>query len=323
MMTSLPDDRSEILARIDLVATAEHLGLGTHHHNQWRCPDPTHAQTGATPPASITAHGPDGYGVWHCHGCGAGGSVLDMLALAKGLSVAEAFAVARQLAGMPEMAPRPPADLAAITTPAHDPDDDRVDDPEALAGYLAGRGWSPEVAERYGLHAVRGRWGYTRIRHPYRSGGHVQWWQDRSIHEADTGPKWHSPRGMSRVAYALDLARVPERPDPVWIVEGPADAITLAHVLPGDAAIVGLPGTSGVGKWAHLWAGRPTIVATDADPAGDACAHEIQTAHGRGYVRLRPPTGLDLTDWRATRPSWEAWSLTLGVALDSTEEVAP
>lgn len=322
MTISLHDDRAEILGRIDLMATAEHLGLGAGHRNQWRCPDPTHAQTGATPPASITAHGPDGYGVWHCHGCGAGGSVLDMLALAKGLSVAEAFAVARQLAGMPEMAPAPRPTLADLTVSAHDPEADRVDDPEALAAYITSRGWSEEVAARYGLHPVRGRWGYTRIRHPYRSGGGDVWRQDRAIYEADAGPKWHSPRGLSRVAYALDVERVAELPDPVWICEGGADVITLAHVLPHDAAIIGLPGASGVAKWAHLWAGRPVIIATDADPAGDACADEIRATHVGQYVRLRPPTGLDLTDWRSTRPSWDAWSLALGGALAAAEEVA-
>lgn len=322
MTISLHDDRAEILGRIDLMATAEHLGLGTAGRKHWRCPNPNHAQSGATPPVSITPHGRDGHGVWFCHGCGAGGSVLDLLALARGLSVAEAFAVARQLADMPAMAPRPPADLATITTPAHDPDADRVDDPEALAAYITSRGWSPEVAERYGLHTVRGKWGHVRIRHPYRTGTHVAWWQDRAVSAEDTGPKWHSPRGMARVAYAIDLARIAELPDPLWICEGPADVVSLTHVLPDDAAIIGLPGTSGAAKWAHLWHGRPIIIATDADPAGDACAEEIRSAHTRGAVRLRPPEGLDLTDWRATRPTWDAWSLALGGALAAAEEVA-
>lgn len=40
-----------------------------------------------------------GLEVWHCHGCGAGGGPVNMVALVDGIDVARAAAVVRELAG--------------------------------------------------------------------------------------------------------------------------------------------------------------------------------------------------------------------------------
>lgn len=73
-------DRDAILARIDLEVLADEL-LGPRARpaiRMWPCPNPDHPQTGRTPPLSIfTARA--GHQRWHCHGCGDGGTAIDLL----------------------------------------------------------------------------------------------------------------------------------------------------------------------------------------------------------------------------------------------------
>jgi DNA primase len=73
-------DRDALLARIDLESLADEL-LGPRPRpaiHMWPCPNPDHPQTGRTPPLSVfTARG--GHQRWHCHGCGDGGTAIDLL----------------------------------------------------------------------------------------------------------------------------------------------------------------------------------------------------------------------------------------------------
>jgi hypothetical protein len=73
-------DRDAILASVDLEALADEL-LGPRTRpaiRMWPCPNPDHHQTGRTPPLSVfTGH--NGYQRWHCHGCGDGGTAIDLL----------------------------------------------------------------------------------------------------------------------------------------------------------------------------------------------------------------------------------------------------
>ncbi|MGI8937813.1 MAG: toprim domain-containing protein [Iamia sp.] len=175
---------------------------------------------------------------------------------------------------------------------------------EAMAGHLAHRGWHPVAVDVFGLTVVRSRSGLA-IRHPYRNDGRVVWWQDRSL--GGDGPKWLAPSGSGRrIPHAVDLRRSLEAAPtsdgwPVIIVfEAPANGVSLWHVAPG-ACVVGLPGTSRPQRWAPLLAGALVLIATDADDAGDKAAAELAPAvhaHGGRSLRLRPPEGLDVTDWR-------------------------
>lgn len=84
------------------------------------------------------------------------------------------------------------------------------------------------------------------------------------------------------------------------MVEGPTDVIAVWHAAP-NAAVIGLPGGSGVGRWAPLLAGLDVLVAFDADEAGDRAAAALAAAlpaHGARAARVRPPEGLDVDDWR-------------------------
>ena len=86
--------RDELLARIDLVALADEL-LGPHKGSDrspmWSCPAPGHGpQTGKSPPLSVfTSH--VGIPRYRCHGCGEGGTAIDLVMAAQGLSVGEAM----------------------------------------------------------------------------------------------------------------------------------------------------------------------------------------------------------------------------------------
>src|SRR3954470_4776456 len=95
-------DRDRIVEATDLAALADEL-LGPHRGGgrspMWPCPNPQHAQTGRTPPVSIfrTAAGEER---WHCHGCGTGGSAIDLLMMVTGAPVREALEALANRAGV-------------------------------------------------------------------------------------------------------------------------------------------------------------------------------------------------------------------------------
>jgi hypothetical protein len=297
-MPEFTDDRDDVLGRLDLAQLFEDLGLHRGKNKQYPCPNPSHHQTGQTPPVSIGHDG--GRDVWYCFPCEIGGSAVDLLTVARGVSVADAFDTLRQLVGLPKVtrtgpppAPRPPVRLH--------PDDGRMTGDEAddvLGRYLESREWKPETADVFGLLPVR-RAGTTWVRHPYRDGGTTVWWQDRRVGDGP-GPKWWGPPGAERRLYARDLSTALgwAADGCLFVAEGPADVVALWHTAPG-AAVVGIPGTAGLDRWRPLLAGLDLIVLTDPDGAGDAAAlglAEIAADTGGRSARARPPADVD--DWR-------------------------
>jgi DNA primase len=105
-------DRDAVLSAVDLVELAdEMLGprAGTARSPSWRCPKPTHRQTGRTPPLTVftTRRGEQR---WHCHGCGAGGSAIDLVMDARGVDIREAISELARRGGVAEI---PPADVGS------------------------------------------------------------------------------------------------------------------------------------------------------------------------------------------------------------------
>lgn len=100
-------DRDAIIAAIDLEALADEF-LGTHsggeRHPTWPCPNPQHAQTGRTPPVSIFTSR-RGEQRWRCHGCGEGGTAIDLVMACTGAGPLEAL---RDLARRVDQVPQPP-----------------------------------------------------------------------------------------------------------------------------------------------------------------------------------------------------------------------
>lgn len=297
------DDRHDLLAAVDLEALWPELVGPRARNRQWPCPMPNHAQSGATPPVSIYRRH-DGAQRWRCHGCGAGGSAVDLLA-AKGATIAEAFDRLRALTGRPRRE-RPPVDLHRLAGKQAPP---RSGSPEVLDAFVEARGWDHDVAVGgYGLSAVLDARGRPRVRFPFRSGGEVLWWQDRASEKGEQ-PKYLAPKGRRPVLHAVDLADVLTeigRSSTAIVVEGPTDAIALGHVAGWAAITVGIPGVAAIpvdrvaDALATAAPGLLAVVAADADPAGDKLRADLAAAiraRGGTACSVRPPAGLDLSDW--------------------------
>ena len=144
-------DRNRIVEATDLAALADELlgpRRGTSRSGSWSCPSSQHAQTGRTPPVSVYRSW-GGEERWHCHGCGIGGSAIDLVMVAQGLTVAEAIERLAGKAGIREpfvadrrrpVAAVPPANALAVPMAP-------VADPAGLAAFVdecAERLWQPQ-----------------------------------------------------------------------------------------------------------------------------------------------------------------------------------
>ncbi|HNG24887.1 MAG TPA: hypothetical protein PLC03_13040, partial [Microthrixaceae bacterium] len=140
-------DREALLAATDLSALADDLiggHAGSTRSPMWTCPNPNHVQTGRTPPLSIF-RGHQGDQRWRCHGCGDGGSAIDLVLACKGGTVRDALEFLADRAGHHDQGTdwQPSRSLAPALRPATP----RCRDPEGLQRYVdecAERLWKPE-----------------------------------------------------------------------------------------------------------------------------------------------------------------------------------
>ncbi len=128
-------DRDRILDSVDLASLADEV-LGEHHGSDrsptWPCPNPNHAQTGSTPPVTIFRSN-TGDERWHCHGCGAGGTAIDLVMTTQNVDVREALEALAARSGISEE--DRPLRRTRRCTPRHVPSDG-VTDPDGLASYV-------------------------------------------------------------------------------------------------------------------------------------------------------------------------------------------
>lgn len=144
-------DRNRIVEATDLASLADELlgpRRGTSRSPSWPCPSSQHAQTGRTPPVSVY-RSRGGEERWHCHGCGTGGSAIDLVMVAQGLTVAEAIEGLAGRAGIREpfvadghrpVAAVRPANAGAVARAS-------VSDPAGLTAFVgecAERLWQPQ-----------------------------------------------------------------------------------------------------------------------------------------------------------------------------------
>lgn len=91
---SLVLDRDAILAAVELAGLADELlgqRTGTTASPSWPCPDPQHAHT-AREPRDVTIYlTRSGEQRWHCHGCGSGGTAIDLVMKARRTGVRDAL----------------------------------------------------------------------------------------------------------------------------------------------------------------------------------------------------------------------------------------
>lgn len=93
------NQRDDIVAATDLRALASELvgePVGQGRAAKWHCPSPTHADTDPSMSIYDTPKGSR----WHCFGCGAGGTCLDLVMDARAVGFTDALAVLAARAGI-------------------------------------------------------------------------------------------------------------------------------------------------------------------------------------------------------------------------------
>lgn len=346
-------ERDRILAAVDLAGLADELlgpRRGTHSSGSWPCPNPQHPQTGRTPPVSVfrTRRGEQR---WRCHGCGDGGSAIDLVIAVCGCGVREAFeSLARRVGAQPEVPPRGAPSVRREVSGT---------DGRALGAYIR------ECADRL--------W--------RRDGGSVRDWLmgERGLPApvlrtnlvgADPGPRRQPrPTGVPRAGLAAvfpaiergdpiyaQLRRLRPRPDQpkflniaavlapnpkvarcrpaevcsdiVVVTEGPIDALTAAAA--GFRAVAVLGATAADPDVARRLAATPgrLVVAFDADDAGrngsERLTGMLRELQRPAHVLALPEGVNDLNDWlRAEGHRWPAaLELAVGAALGARRPAA-
>lgn len=329
-MTAARHDRDAVLAAVDLDALADHL-LGDHRHTPtrtWPCPKPDHSQTGRTPPVT-TYRNRRHQQRWHCHGCGADGTAIDLLLFTGNHTVRTAL---DWLASHPTLSPRPARAPTQPNPPLAAPDIDGIDTyvtactthlhaPEgadALHWLLNTRNLDTDVidANRIGYDP-----GPRRLDRPDgipRRRGIVLPVLDDNCHAIFTQTRALEPdapiRYLNTANHAAPNPQVTTirpghkcRTEPVLICEGIIDGLTAATA--GLPAIAILSATTPIHRiTSHLPPGLTALVAFDADPPGDKAAHKLLTSLAPTHPnlgRLRPPaTHGDLNSWHTNQPTW-------------------
>ena len=339
-------DRDALLAAVDLRELADAL-LGPAGANgraqMWRCPNAQHAQTGRTPPVSIfTSRRGDQR--WRCHGCGDGGTAIDLVLACRGGTARDAMTYLAERAGHREQPedwrPSPRPNRARSIPPAG------CRDPEGLNRYV------DECAERLRRPEGRGmrRWltnerglprdvlvlnrvgadmgprsqqrpeGMPRsmgIVLPVIADGHAVYAQLRVPHPAADRPRYLNPTSDLATNPRLSRARPIEARHPeVMVTEGAIDALSAAAA--GYRAVAVLSAAYGDEAVAVALAKlpHPLVIAFDADDAGRTGADRLASLL---EARQRPPVVLDLGagDLNDAMCYSDDWPMRMHHAVDS------
>jgi hypothetical protein len=338
-------DRDALLARVDLEALADEL-LGPRARpaiRMWPCPNPDHAQTGRTPPLSVFT-GRSGHQRWHCHGCGEGGTAIDLLLATRNAhDVRDALGWLADRAGLaaqPSHAgrhhgPRPVTASPLATEPPRQIDSDTIGQLDAYAAACAEhlrsprgrvvRSWltewraiPPDVIEAAGLGADPGPLHLPRpdgvprafpaVVFPIRRDDHVIYTVSR--HLRPVASRWWNTAGRVAPNPRLAFYDPPGHPaGGIVVAEGPIDALSALAAGYQAAAILGA-GTVNPAIADQLTAtGERLLLALDHDPEGRR-AHDrlagLLTERGAPWAALPIPAHhADLNAWHtASRERW-------------------
>jgi DNA primase len=333
-------DRDAILDRIDLTVLADDV-LGPHHGRgpsaTWPCPDSRHGpQTGRTPPVSVFT-GRSGIQLWHCHGCGAGGTAIDLVLTTHDMRIRDAIEWLAQRAGITQsepsdLPPRPRPQAAPRSLPPlrTAPDDVRAyvtaceehlwsEHGGRWHAWLQARGFTDAVlrANRIGAdpgpNVLARASGLPRRGHavvfpvltPEREPAYLQ---ARYLDVERAGRKYDNPADRLAPNPRVALVHTPRATartllPALMVCEGVPDALTIAGTGHAAAAVLGagLPDDAVARRVEHLAAGRTIVLAFDNDPAGRRGSHQLQRfldGHETPPVRvLGLADGTDLNDW--------------------------
>lgn len=308
----------DLIALVDMPAlVAQYAGPGKRLGNRWlfSCPHPQHAD--GSPSFSVKLYAD---GIWRAACMSQCGKVGDALAFVKWLEGGDTKAAADKLrvfVGMPQplgeyFAPSKTKQhrSVALDLAKQDPGYTVRDNSDALAAYLASRGWPSEAAERFGLRVVslnrKHESDTLRALHPFHDyDAHGKLcetaWQARRLDNASEA-RWLGPQGIALPLYNLGALEADELSAAI-ICEGPADTVTAwlaTKDLPG-VACVGVAGVNGWrDEWAEMFRGLAVVIAADNDEAGERFTWQLaRQLHGvaSSLVGACPPAGTnDLTD---------------------------
>ncbi len=338
-------DRDALLAAVDLRALADELlgqPSGTGRSPMWPCPSSQHAQSGRTPPVSIFTSR-RGEQRWRCHGCGDGGTAIDLVLACRGGTARDAMTYLADRAGHREQ----PDDWHPTPRPARPrtlpPAGCR--DPEGLDRYVAecadrlwksdGRGLRRWLTNARGLPRdllIENRIGADlgpRLQFrpdgmpraigivlPAIENGHAVYAQIRVPHPDPDRPRYLNPTSDLATNPRLSRARPVETHHPeVIVTEGAIDALSAAAA--GYRAVAVLSAAYGDAAVAVALAKlpHPLVLAFDADDAGRAGAERLATLL---VAQQHPPVLLDLGagDLNDAMRHSDDWSMRLPRAVD-------
>ena len=323
-------DRDELLRRTDLGALLDTLspapptriGAGA----RWRCIDPTHADTH---PSVTMRVDPAGIGRWRCWSGGHGGTAIDALIVATGVSVADAIATLSRDAHLePHHRPRPPSRPRPNRTPGSSP-----------TSGPARRSCGPAPAERSSITSPPNAASTPRCCGPTMSAptpGPACCAERRASPGAGPPPPSRPstapvatptsrpatstpPRGAPSTTTPPAVSpstpawpgpsRPQQRAGPLVVCEGIPDALTAATAGLAAVAVLGAaaPSPDLAARLAAGAAGRPVVLAFDADPAGRTATDRLTgllAGHDITPTVLLLPEGADLNRHARTNPHW-------------------
>jgi hypothetical protein len=331
-------DRDALLAAVDLRLLADELlgpRKGSARSAMWRCPSPHHSQTGRTPPVSVFTSR-RGEQRWRCHGCGEGGTAIDLVLQARGGSIRDALEYLAGKVGHDDVGadwhPRPPRPTPVARPPfgCRDPvglqryvDDcaDRLWQPpgRAIRRWLTdARGFPADVlrANRIGAdlgpRAQRRPDGMPRASGavlPVISLGRAIYAQIRVTHPRGDGPRYLNPTADLAANPRLARLRPANRQyEEVIVTEGTIDALSAAAGGYRSVALLSATCADEAVAIALARLPHPLVLALDADDAGRSGAERLAALL---EARQRPPAILDLgvgdlNDSMRRAPDWQA-----------------
>lgn len=309
-------DRDEMLRRVDLAALLDQLSPAPPYRmgraSRWRCIDPNHED--ARPSVTMFVD-QRGVGRWKCWSGGHGGTAIDALVVARGMTVGGALDELARDSGMEiGTAPEPRrSDRVLVPTVAVPLDPSVVRYVEAcerilwtstgrqvLRYLVEERGLDPEVLRLNRVGADPGpdvlrrpsglpRGGVAAVLPALSRDGAITYAQARYLVPPEGCSKYDNP--SSRLCANPKLGwvspAVPAQPQ-IVVCEGMIDALTVASNGHSAAAVLGATYVSE--DLAHELingaAGRPMVVLFERDAAGDAAADRLAFLLG-GHATVR------------------------------------
>ena len=326
--------RDALIAAVDLPALADEL-LGQRRGTispKWPCPTPLHTQTGRTPPVSVFTSN-RGEQRWRCHGCGAGGTAIDLVMACCSTDTRGAMALLARRVGHNDQPPWSRGRPRALP-PAPMPRGCR--DPEGLDRYVsqcaealfppAGRRIRRWLNEARGLpddvlRANRVGADLGPRRQPRPNGmpktggvvlpvlvdGHAVYAQIRLIDGGPNGLRYLNPNGELAPNPRLGHFRPAEQLHrEVIVTEGAIDALSAAVAGFRSVAVLSAAYPDQTVALGLSRLPEPLVLALDGDDAGRAAAQRIEALLHSHLCAARnvPLPGGDLNDVLLLSSNW-------------------